>query len=1476
MIKKQQSLNREWKSFQMEEEVAIDAIPLAVKSPSIVGWKIYKEGRKSYYQIMRADGKSQMYMIFSHMLKIFSREDLEDLYKRYVRKFLRALHPKWRAKVTAIEESKDLTSLSLDELIGNLKVHEMIIKKDSEIVKAKGERKSLALKAKKESSDEECSTSGSEDEEYAMAVRDFKKFFKRRGRFVRQPRNDKKTFQRSRDDKNGKGDRKCFRCGDPNHLIGECPKPPKDKNQRAFVGGSWSDSGEEDDEKVKDETCLVAQASSEVCSESSYFSDENSSIDDLVLDNEYDKLCKMSLKIITKNKRLKATRNSLEKELSILKEKVSTLEKNKGVDLECVKCHMLKIENEKLKEESIRLNKFEKSTHCLNEMLSRGIRKKGLYVMKLGNKPKDQIHLATIDENSTLWHRRLGHANMRLIQSLAPKELVRNLPKLKFDQHFCDACKIGKQAHASHKAKNIVSMTRCLELLYIDLFGPSAVLSYGGNRYTLVIIYDYSRKVEESLNVTFDETPPPSKTSPLVDDDLDEEEAIKVTEKKNLENDIEDETLEIDKIVNIKESRNHPLEKVIGNLNQRTLRSQAQNQSNFFCFISTIEPKNVNEALTDESWIIAMQEELNQFIANDVWELVPQPRNMTIIGTKWVFRNKLDENGIVSRNKARLVAQGYNQQEGIDYDETYALVARLESIRILLAYACALDFKLFQMDVKSAFLNGFINEEVYMAQPLGFIDFEKPNHVYKLKKALYGLKQEPKAWYDRLKAFLIKHKCKMGMVDNTLFTKKKSSNLIIFEIRMMGKLNFFLGLQIKQIEDDIFFDQCKYIKEMLKKFGLEESKPMKMSYDTKLTKDEEYESVDSTKYRGMIEAPKTSYLEAVKRIFRYIKGTKDLGLWYPKGTDIETVVYVDSDHAGDYVDRKSTSEFSQILDIPCEGACVFTDKWSLDELAYGVPTDGPYQTNPPSPDDIILYIRIDREGQVRCIRHEKEIDVHEHQILTREIVPTLKPLEEIIQENVLYDRVMNPLTAHQERKTRKDHGTRRGRYSTSSSSAFDQPSTSYLINDYDMNGEGSSRTSTPSPILFVNSLTNDVPQVFQKPPNIDPHMEPFYTCQTEIINRQVQVRDKHRGGLRSIGKGLRNLWKNMNKSLCYKEMDQDSAHMVAASKVPMLKPGNDNAPPITKVVEGVETTIALTTAEEKAQRRLELKASLLMGIPNEHQFKFNSIKDAKSLLQAVEKRFRGNAATKKTQRNLLKQLYENFTASSPEVKGTSSSRKNRQNVAFVSLNSTNNTNGAVNTAHDATTASTQATAVNSTTIDNLSNAIIYRFKVADGYANNEGKEILEDHWKEVFCEWNRENTRRVVPVETTNSNALVSCDGSGYDWSDQAEEGPTNFALMAYSSTSSNSEVSTDSNCSSSCLENVKILKEQNEQLLKDLRTSKLNVIAYKTGLESVEARLLVYKKNESVYEEDIKVLKREIHLREVAITELRRKLELA
>ncbi|GJR43002.1 retrovirus-related pol polyprotein from transposon TNT 1-94 [Tanacetum coccineum] len=463
-------------------------------------------------------------------------------------------------------------------------------------------------------------------------------------------------------------------------------------------------------------------------------------------------------------------------------------------------------------------------------------------------------------------------------------------------------------------------------------------------------------KVEESLNVTFDETPPPPKTSPLEDDDLVEEEAIEVSKTRPLGNDLEDKSLENNEIINIKESKSHPLENVIGNLNQRTLRSQAQDKSNFFCFLSTIEPKNINEALKDKSWVIAMQEELNQFISNDVWELVPNPKNMTIIGTKWVYRNKLDKNGVVSRNKARLVAQGYNQQEGIDYDETYAPVARLESIRILLAYACALDFRLFQMDVKSAFLNGFINEEVYVAQPLGFIDFAKPNHVYRLKKALYGLKQAPKAWYDRLKSFLIKHDCIIGMVDNILFTKKRDSNINIVQIYVD---DIIFGSTCQEMCDDfakIMHDEFEM--KMLKKFGLEDSKPMKtpMSTEIKLTKDEEGESVDNTKYRGMKgsllyltesrpdimfsvclcarfqEDLKTSHLEEVKCIFRYVKGTMHVGLWYPKGSDIETIVYADSDHAGDFMDHERTSGICTFM------GCCLTSWFSKKQSSLAIST----------------------------------------------------------------------------------------------------------------------------------------------------------------------------------------------------------------------------------------------------------------------------------------------------------------------------------------------------------------------------------------------------------------------------------------------------------------------------------------------------------------------------------------------------------
>ncbi|KAK1697306.1 hypothetical protein QYE76_014003 [Lolium multiflorum] len=243
----------------------------------------------------------------------------------------------------------------------------------------------------------------------------------------------------------------------------------------------------------------------------------------------------------------------------------------------------------------------------------------------------------------------------------------------------------------------------------------------------------------------------------------------------------------------ILEIRGHTHDKVLGDVRAKvSTRRQLANFSNHHAYISVVEPKKVFEALEDSDWVDAMHEELNNFKRNKVWTLVEKPKECrNVIGTKWIFKNKQDEFGNIVRNKARLVAQGFSQVEGIDFGETYAPVARLESIRILLAYASHHNFKLQQMDVKSAFLNGPLHEEVYVKQPPGFEDLNFPNHVYKLDKALYGLKQAPRAW---------------------------------FEMSMMGEMKFFLGFEIKQLREGTFINQAKYLQDMLKRFKMTELK----------------------------------------------------------------------------------------------------------------------------------------------------------------------------------------------------------------------------------------------------------------------------------------------------------------------------------------------------------------------------------------------------------------------------------------------------------------------------------------------------------------------------------------------------------------------------------------------------------------------------------------------------------------------------
>ncbi|GJZ67387.1 putative ribonuclease H-like domain-containing protein, partial [Tanacetum coccineum] len=256
----------------------------------------------------------------------------------------------------------------------------------------------------------------------------------------------------------------------------------------------------------------------------------------------------------------------------------------------------------------------------------------------------------------------------------------------------------------------------------------------------------------------------------------------------------------------------------------------------FTCFLSQVEPKKVIQALTDPSWIEAMQDELLQFKLQKVWTLVPYGKR--VIRTKWVYRNKNDEKGIVIRNKVRLVAQGYTQEEGIDYDEGFAPVARIEAIRLFLAYTSFKDFVAYQMDVKNEFLYGKIEEEVYVCQPPGFEDPEFPDRVYKVERALYGLHQALRAWSTR----------------NEMCTEFEKMMHKKFQMSSMGELKFFLGLQVTQKDDGIFISQDKYMDEILKKFGFSTLKTASTPMETSkpMVKDAEAEDVDVHLYRSMI------------------------------------------------------------------------------------------------------------------------------------------------------------------------------------------------------------------------------------------------------------------------------------------------------------------------------------------------------------------------------------------------------------------------------------------------------------------------------------------------------------------------------------------------------------------------------------------------------------------------------------------------
>nr|GEV72919.1 retrovirus-related Pol polyprotein from transposon TNT 1-94 [Tanacetum cinerariifolium] len=351
----------------------------------------------------------------------------------------------------------------------------------------------------------------------------------------------------------------------------------------------------------------------------------------------------------------------------------------------------------------------------------------------------------------------------------------------------------------------------------------------------------------------------------------------------------------------------------------------------------------------------------------DVWELIPSPDGIKPLTLKWLFKNKHDEENTIIRNKTRLVVRGYRQEEGIDFKESFAPVARMEAIRIFLAYAAHKGFTVYQMDVKTVFLHGSLKEDVCVCQPEGFTDADHPSHVYKLKKALYGLKQAPRAWYDELSTFLLQNGFSKGTIDPMLYTRRFNDDILVvqvylddiifgstdpryatlfsdlmksrFEMSMTREMTFFLGLQVNQSPSSIFINQSNYVNEILKKFGLNTCDIIgtPMDIKDKLDIDQIGTPVDATKYRSMIGAimyltssrpdivhatcvcaryqdhPTEKHLKEVKRIFRYLWGTVDMGLWYTKDSGFELTGFSDAGYAGCKDTFKSTSGGAKFL-----------------------------------------------------------------------------------------------------------------------------------------------------------------------------------------------------------------------------------------------------------------------------------------------------------------------------------------------------------------------------------------------------------------------------------------------------------------------------------------------------------------------------------------------------------------------------------
>nr|GEW22274.1 retrovirus-related Pol polyprotein from transposon TNT 1-94 [Tanacetum cinerariifolium] len=541
---------------------------------------------------------------------------------------------------------------------------------------------------------------------------------------------------------------------------------------------------------------------------------------------------------------------------------------------------------------------------------------------------------------SWLWHRRLSHLNFGAINHLARQGLVRGLPKLKFEKdHICSFLR------SKDEAPDFI--IKFLKMIQVRLkVSVRRIQTDNGTEFVNQTLREYYEEVGISHETSVARSPqqngrlcsrpalnemnPTTISSGLMQKSSSS--TPYVPPSRN-EWDLLFQPM-FDELLNPPSSVDHQAPEVIAPIDDvippvqddLTVIPQDVEEDNLDIEVAHMgndlligvsipevtsaqsSSTTYKEALTQSCWIEAMQEELNKFERLEVRELVPRPDKVMVITLKWIYKVKLDELGGILKNKARLVARGYCHEEGIEFKESFALVARLEAIRIFLAYAAHKNMIVYQMDVKTAFLNGNLREEVYVSQPDGFVDQDNPNHVYKLKKALYGLKQAPRTWYDMLSSFLISQDFSKGLVDPIMFIRRNDNDLILMS--MMGKILFFLGLQISQSPRGIFINQSKYALESLMKYGFESCDPVDtpMVEKSKLDKDREGKAVDPSHYRGMIGT--FLYLTASRPDLQFaICMCSRYQAWPTKKYDssIALTAFADADHAGCQDTHRSTS-----------------------------------------------------------------------------------------------------------------------------------------------------------------------------------------------------------------------------------------------------------------------------------------------------------------------------------------------------------------------------------------------------------------------------------------------------------------------------------------------------------------------------------------------------------------------------------------